>query len=108
MDGFQVDLGALEDAAAGINQVLNDLRSVKVSAIRGARSDYGHDLLADTVADFGTRWELGVEHLARDGKEVAVRVSRSVQAYLQVDAAAKERWDRVLRRATGPDPGLPT
>jgi hypothetical protein len=106
VDGFQVDLGALEDAAAGINQVLNDLGSIEVTAIPGARSDFGHDAVADAVGDFCSRWQIGVQKLAADGQQVAVRLSRSVQAYLQVDLASNDRWDGILRRTSGPDPGL--
>jgi hypothetical protein len=103
-DGFRVDLGALEDAAAGINTTLNDLRSTKIDGLDGRMADYGHDRLADTVADFCDRWELGVEHLATDGQEVAVRLSQSVQDYLGADQAAKGRLDGIFQRQTGPDP----
>ncbi|MFI9387636.1 type VII secretion target [Kutzneria sp. NPDC052558] len=105
-DGFSVDLGALEDAAAGVNTTLVDLKAHKVSDLGGVKGDYGHDDLADTVADFCTRWELGVENLAKDGQEVATRLSQSVQAYLQVDQAAKGMFDKILTRTTGDDPGV--
>ena len=103
-DGFRVDLGALEDAATGINQTLNDLRAKKIDQLDGRAADYGHQRLADTIADFCDRWELGVEHLATDGQEVASRLSHSVQSYLQVDKAAKGRMDGIFQRPTSPDP----
>jgi hypothetical protein len=103
-DGFQVDLGALEDAADGINTTLNQLRAVKVDQLDGDESAYGHDHLADAIADFCDRWEVGVEHLATDGQEVALRLSHSVQAYLQADTAAKGRMDGIYGRTSGPDP----
>jgi hypothetical protein len=34
-DGFRVDLGALEDAAAGINQTLNDLKAKRIDDLDG-------------------------------------------------------------------------
>jgi hypothetical protein len=103
-DGFRVDLGALEDAAVGINQTLNDLKVERIDDLDRRKADYGHSRLADTIADFCDRWELGVEHLATDGQEIASRLSHSVQSYLQVDQAAKGRMDGILQRPTGPDP----
>jgi hypothetical protein len=103
-DGFRVDLGALEDAAIGINATLNDLKAARIDGLDGRAADYGHDRLADRIADFCDRWELGVEHLATDGQEVAARLSHSVQSYLQVDRTAEGRLDGVLQRLGGPDP----
>ena len=105
-DGFSVDLGALEDAAAGVNTTLNDLAAHKVSDLVGAAGDYGHADLASTAADFCSRWELGVENLAKDGQQVSDRLSMSVQAYLQVDEGAKGIFDGILTHTTGADPGV--
>ena len=103
-DGFRVDLAALEDAAAGINMTLEDLGSARVDSIDGRSADYGHDDLANTIADFCDRWEIGVEHLATDGQEVAQRLSQSVQDYRKVDTGVKDRMNGILQRSTGPDP----
>jgi hypothetical protein len=103
-DGFRVDLGALEDAAIGINTTLNDLRATRVDDIDGRAADYGHDRLAETIADFCDRWQLGVDHLATDAQEIAGRLSHSVQAYLKVDQDAEGRMDGILQRQNGPDP----
>lgn len=103
-DGFRVDLGALEDAAIGINTTLNQLEAERIDDLDGRAADYGHARLAETIADFCDRWELGVEHLATDGQEIALRLSRSVQAYLKVDRSAKGRMDGILQRQTGADP----
>jgi hypothetical protein len=103
-DGFRVDLGALENAAIGINTTLNDLKAGRIDDLDGRKADYGHDHLAETIADFCDRWELGVEHLATDGQEIAGRLSHSVQSYLQVDRSAKGRMDGILQRPSGPDP----
>jgi hypothetical protein len=105
-DGFRVDLGALEDAAAGVNTMLSDLKAQKVSDIGAASGDYGHDGLAQTVGDFCGRWELGVEHLATDAQQVAGRLSLCVQAYLRVDQAAKGTFDGIVQHSTGADPGV--
>ena len=105
-NGFRVDLGALENAAAGVNTLLSDMNARKVSDIGAPSADYGHDDLAQTVSDFCSRWELGVEHLATDGQQVAGRLSLSVQAYIQADQAAKGMFDGIVQRATGTDPGV--
>lgn len=103
-DGFRVDLPALEKASAGINMTIEDLSLAKVDTLYGKSSVYGHDGLASTVADFCDRWEIGVEHLATDGQEVADRLSQSVQDYRKVDGAAAERFNGIVQRTTGPDP----
>ena len=104
--GFRVDLGALEDAAAGINMTLEAVGKARIDTVDGQKADYGHDHLADTIADFCDRWEIGVEHLANDGRQVAQRLSQSVQDYRKVDAAAKGRMNEILQRPTGPDPAM--
>ena len=106
-DGFSVDLGALEDAATGVNATLDDLDKAPVDGLDGDSGSYGHDALADTVKDFCDRWQIGVEHLATDGREIAQRLTDSVHDYLAVDAAAKGRMDGVFTRATGSDPAAP-
>ena len=103
-DGFSVDLGALEDAATGVNFTINALRKTKVDQLAGPAGDYGHDHLARTVTDFGDRWEIDVEHLAQDGMEIARRLTDSVRDYLAADEAAEGRMDGFFSQPTGPDP----
>lgn len=105
-EGFRVDLGALEKAAEGVNATLYDLNTKKVSDLDDHSGDLGHDGLAETITDFCDRWELGIEHLAKDGQEVASRLSRSVQNYLHLDNALKGHMDGLLERHTGGDPGV--
>jgi hypothetical protein len=88
-----------------VNTLLSDLNAQKVSDIGAPSADYGHDDLAQTVGDFCSRWELGVEHLATDAQQVAGRLSLSVQAYMQVDQAATGMFDGIVQRSTGADPG---
>lgn len=105
-DGFTVDLGALENAAAGINRTLSELKERDVDDLDGPIKDYGHDQLGNAVKDFCDRWQHGVECLAKDAQEVATRLSQSVQAYLQTDTGLKGMFDGILSRATGVDPGV--
>jgi hypothetical protein len=37
-DGFRVDLGALESAAAGVNETLADLQTARVDALDGSEA----------------------------------------------------------------------
>jgi hypothetical protein len=103
-DGFRVDLGALERAAEGVSETLAGLKAAPVEALDGSAADYGHGHLAETVKDFCDRWEIGVEHLATDGREVAQRLNDSLKAYLAADKAAKGRMDGIYQSATRPDP----
>ena len=103
-DGFRVDLGALERATEGVNETLAGLQAARVDALDGKAADYGHDQLAETVEDFCDRWQIGVEHLASDGREVAQRLNDSLMSYLAADKAAKGRMDGIYQSATGPDP----
>lgn len=105
-EGFRVDLGALEKAAEGVNATLYDLNTKKVSDLVGDQGDIGHAHLAETVTDFCDRWELGIEHLAKDGQEIASRLSRSVQSYLHTDSSLKGHLDGILERHSGGDPGV--
>jgi hypothetical protein len=103
-DGFSVDLPALESASAGINMTLEELSVARIDSLDGDRGAYGDDDLAGAVVDFCDRWEIGVEHLALDGQEVADRLNQCVKAYRQVDAAAHDRLHGLVRRSSRPDP----
>jgi hypothetical protein len=103
-DGFSVDLGALEAAAAGVKETLAHLDAAPVDSLDASAVAYGHGKLADTVKDFCDRWEIGIEHLATDGREITQRLNDSLQAYLSADKAAKGRMDGIYQSSTGPDP----
>ena len=105
-EGFSVDLGALENAASGVNSTLYELQKKKVKDIDADEGDYGEGDLGGTVSDFCERWELGVENLAKDGQEIADRLSKSVQQYLLIDKNLKGYMDGTLQRTTGADPGV--
>jgi hypothetical protein len=105
-DGFSVDLGALENAASGVNTTLYQLQQKKVEDIDADEGDYGEGDLGGTVSDFCERWELGVENLAKDGQEIAGRLSKSVQQYLLIDKHLKGYMDGMLQRTSGEDAGV--
>ena len=68
MTSFSVDLGALENAAAGINMTLNELRSHSVDQVTADAAQTGHQAVADSMNLFSERWQTGVENLARDAR----------------------------------------
>lgn len=103
--GFQVNLGALRDAAAGINDTLEELRTTQVDALSRTEADYGHDDLAAAVAGFCDRWQVGVQNLAKDAHEVAGRLSRSAEDYSRLDQSVQERMGGILPGSGGQDPG---
>jgi hypothetical protein len=103
-DGFSVDLAALQKAAEGVTDTLNALATKKVSDIDAQKSAFGHDKLGGTVSDFCERWQIGVEHLAKDGQEVADRLNASVNAYAHVERKTHAGFHGMLQQSTGPDP----
>jgi hypothetical protein len=103
-DGFEVDLGALVQASEGVNGAMSDLQNNKVSDIGGSAADYGDDDLAGTVSDFCGRWEIGVEHLVNDAKQVANRLSLSAAVYAKAEKTVIARIAGVLGSRSGSDP----
>jgi len=104
-DGFYVDLAALQAAAEGVTDTLNAMATKKVSDIDGPKSAFGHDRLGGTVDDFCERWQIGVEHLAKDGQGIAEYLTRAVYAYSHVDREmGGAMGGNVVQSPTGPDP----
>lgn len=104
--GFQVDLGALRDAAAGIHGTLEKLRTTQVDALSQTEADYGHDGLAEAVAGLCDRWQVGVQNLAKDANEVAGRLSRSAEDYSRMDESVQERMGGILPPSDGQGAGV--
>jgi hypothetical protein len=104
VDGFRVNLGALEQASAGINDTLTQLSERKVDDVDCARSAFGHDDLADTVSDFCDRWEIGVQNLGKDAEQIQGGLDSCVRAYVDTDSKLKGHMDGILQRTSGTDP----
>jgi hypothetical protein len=103
-DGYYVDLDALWKAADGVTETINAMATKKVSDIDAAKDAFGHDGLAGTVQDFCDRWEIGVEHLTKDGREIADRLVHSIRAYQQAEEMTFSSVQRILQSPTGADP----
>ncbi|MFF2141152.1 hypothetical protein [Kitasatospora sp. NPDC058190] len=107
-DGYSVDLGALRDAAAGVNGTLEQVSRRKVADIPHDSSAIGHGHLASTLSDFLSRWNRGVDNLAKDGKEIRSRLTLSVNAYTKAEQDAHQHVVQSGNMVTAPgtDPGV--
>ncbi|MFK4103762.1 hypothetical protein ACI2L1_27505 [Streptomyces sp. NPDC019531] len=105
-DGFSVDLDALRKAANGISTTLDAMATKKVSDIDAPKDAFGHDELASAVDDFCDRWNIGVQHLASDGGQVADRLIHCVNSYEEAEKHIQLSNEGILRSSTGKDPGV--
>ncbi|MCO5967692.1 hypothetical protein [Actinoallomurus soli] len=103
-DGYKVNFDALAEAATGVNGTILALQNNKVSDIDGKKADYGDGDLGGMIADFCDRWEIGVEHLIKDSKEVANRLALSALAYAKAEKTSVARLHGLLQSRTGADP----
>ena len=103
--GFRVDLGALRQAADGVNGTLDEVRKRKVTDIPCDGLAMGNDRLASAVSDFCDHWQRGVDNLATDGREIANRLTASMNAYRAVDHRLHGYITGIILQGTGPDPG---
>jgi hypothetical protein len=104
-NGFWVDMGALERAAAGIDGTLDEVAQQAVDSIPHSESAFGHERLAGTVADFCSRWQTGVDNLSKDGREIAARLTVSVRVYRKAEQSIQNKITNGILRGHGPDPG---
>ncbi|MBO0871455.1 MAG: hypothetical protein J2P15_23115 [Micromonosporaceae bacterium] len=99
-----VELDSLQAAAEGITDLLGEMATKKVSDIDPAKSAFGHDDLAGTVENFCTRWNIGVQNLAKDAVGVSDYLVRCVYVYSHTDRTSGAGIDGVLMLPNGPDP----
>ncbi|MER7667697.1 hypothetical protein ABTY61_04415 [Kitasatospora sp. NPDC096128] len=104
-EGYRVDLHALREAAAGVNGTISKAAKQRVSDIPHDESALGNHDLASTLGDFLGRWQRGVDNLAKDGQEIAVRLAASVKAYSDAEQAAHGDLNGILQK-NGNDPGV--
>jgi hypothetical protein len=94
---FQVDLVALTDAASGVNGTIDMLEEHRVEDIDCPKTAFGHDRLGAAVSDFCDRWQHGVNCLVKDGREVAGRLTASVNTYSQTEQSVTDTFLNVLK-----------
>jgi hypothetical protein len=93
MDGFAVDTGALERAAAGIDDILDDAAEHQVSGLRCDQAVVGDAGLAGALQDFCSRWQRGISNLTRDGREIAARLAACAETYRR---AGQDTRDKII------------
>lgn len=103
-DGFRVDLSALADASEGVQATIEAMGQRKVGDIDAPSDAFGHDRLAETVADFCDRWNEGVNNLVEDAEEISGRLAQCLQDYRQTDEAAQAHFEGIIQSSTGDDP----
>jgi hypothetical protein len=106
-DGYYVDLDVLWKAADGVTETINAMATKKVKDIDAPKGAFGHDGLAAAVQDFCDRWEIGVEHLTKDGSEIANRLILSLRAYEKAEEMTLQSVRKILQSPTDPDPADP-
>lgn len=104
-DGFHVDVTALKDAGLGLADLLAALEELKVEDIDCQRSFVGHTALADSYESFTTRWNVGVENLTKDGKQLSQRLVNAAGAYIEIDTAHQHQLSGLLE-GLGDDPAI--
>jgi hypothetical protein len=103
--GFRVDLDALQEAADGVNGVIDAVSRQQVSDIPCDQSAIGNHQLAGSLSDFLDRWQRGVNNLAQDGRQIADRLTDSVNDYRKADDDGRDAIDGIFQ-GTGADPGV--
>lgn len=99
---YQVDLEALEKAATGVNGTLDQISIKKVSDIEHDEAEVGHEQLASTLSDYLERWQRGVDNLAKDGRQIATRLTANVNAYRRVEEHTHKQFHGILRGTQDP------
>jgi hypothetical protein len=96
--GFHVEVGALDEAAAGITQSVQYQDTFELRGLCGEAGLYGHAGLHDALSEFCVRWSDGLDALTDDAEAIGHTLSRVAQVYRAVDGAAA--------RSLGSDPGV--
>jgi hypothetical protein len=106
--GFSVDLNALEEAASGVDGVLDEFSHLAVTDIMLSAAVVGHDGLANALSGFTSRWQYGVTNLVNDGKEVSSRLTANVNAYRTAEDNTRMRIQNINGEleGSGTDPGV--
>ncbi len=104
MDGFAVDIGALERAAAGIDDILDEATGRRVSGLRCDQAAVGDAGLAGALQDFCSRWQRGIGNLTKDGREMAARLAVCAETYRRAEQDTRDRIANGVLYGPGQDP----
>jgi len=93
-----VDVDAIDNAAVGITQSVQDQESFELRGLCGDTELYGHVALHDALMDYCLRWSDGLDVLTEDASAIGQALSQVAQAYRTVDESAA--------RSMTSDPGV--
>lgn len=105
---FEVDVRALVEAARGAAQTVQTYKDKDVIDLVPTNDMLGDEDLWVAVDEFQDRWDRGLNDMCEDISEVAGRLGKVAQAYLEFDERAKEAFGAIapdlgaLMRVEGP------
>lgn len=97
VDGFHVDLAALDEAGRSINRALEFVAGHRVDAAAEAAAAVGHEQLATSLTAFCQQWQRGIGSLAGDAQGLAHELSQCVTHYRDVDHQVCDQLSRLDR-----------
>lgn len=97
VDGFYVDLAALDEASRSINRALELVASHRVDAAAEAVTAVGHEQLATSLTAFCQQWQRGVSSLAGDAQGLTHELSQCRTHYRDVDHQVRDQLSRLDR-----------
>lgn len=86
--GFHVDLDAVDQAAQGIKQSMDDQENFELADLCGPAEMYGHGGVHASLMDFCERWSDGLDTLTEDAEAIGESLGSVSQAYRAIDENA--------------------
>jgi hypothetical protein len=109
--GYNVTETSLNQAAAGLNGVIDELQSIGQEASADVGRGFsnlkltgmqtGHAGLTSAFSGYCDRWEWGVRTLVQDGTEIAERLGLSAGTYYEMDQYAESTLKVVVAADLG-------
>jgi len=97
MNGFEVDLAELTEAARQVDQVVQEIENEQNLRWYAASAEVGHAELAHVLSTFQDDAQRAATLLETDGREVVNRLKRTADGY----GHAEERVADIIRRIPG-------
>jgi len=71
----------MDAAAVAIQQTIDAAAVRRVRDLDARREEFGDHGLAAAVSEFCTRWDIGLENLGQDAREIVQRLQESAATY---------------------------
>ena len=81
MSEYSVDVEAMQAAVVGIEQTVDVVSEAGIRGLAPPAEAVGDARLADALAGFFARWEVGVASLCKDAAEIVLRLRESAAGY---------------------------